>query len=306
MAWLSSWTSFVRVVEIGSMAAAARRLDCTRAQISKQVGELEKAFGVRLFERTTRKLRLTPSGEIFYQHALRALAVVDGADLAVRISTEVPCGVLRISDSLTFGRLYIAPLLPRLAERYPQLECELLLSDDLVDLIDDRIDLALRLTKTPPEDAVARPLTLVKRLICAAPAYLDTHGRPATPAELSSHQCFDFPHPYGNGRWRLLDRQGEETAVPVSSSFRINNVDCILDALFAGHGMAILPTYLCGSYLADGRLHAVLDDYEPLSSFGRHVYACYTPSRVRLAKVRVVLDELEALFLPVPPWERPD
>jgi len=304
MIWLSTWASFVKVVETGSMAAAARRLDCTRAQISKQVGDLEQAFGVRLFERTTRKLRLTPSGEIFFPYALRALDVVESADLAVRIGTEVPCGVLRISASLTFGRLYIAPLLPHLAERYPQLQCELLLTDDLVDLIEDRIDLALRLTNAPPEDAVARPLTMVKRVICAAPAYLDIHGYPATPAELTRHQCFDYAHPYGKAMWRLLDRQGEETAVPVSSRFRINNVDCVLEAVLAGRGMAVLPTYLCGSYLADGRLCEVLDDHEPLSSFGRHIYACYTPSRVRLAKVRVVLEELEALFWPVPPWEQ--
>ncbi|MEF8714083.1 MAG: LysR family transcriptional regulator [Accumulibacter sp.] len=304
MIWLSSWASFVRIVETGSMAAAARRLDCTRAQISKQVGDLEKAFAVRLFERTTRKLRLTPAGEIFYQHALRALEVVDRADLAVRMGTEVPCGVIRISASLTFGRLYIAPLLPHLAERYPQLECELLLSDDLVDLIEDRIDLALRLTNTPPEDAVARPLAMVKRVICASPAYLDTYGRPAAPSELTGHQCFDYAHPSGKAVWRLLDRQGEEMAIPVNSRFRINNVDCVLEAVLAGRGMAVLPTYLCGSYLADGRLCAVLDEHEPLSSFGRHVYACYTPSRVRLAKVRVVLDELDTLFRPVPPWER--
>lgn len=304
MAWLSSWTSFVRVVETGSMAAAARRLDCTRAQVSKQIGDLEQAFGVRLLERTTRNLRLTPSGEIFYQYALRALEVVDSADLAVRIGTEVPCGVLRISASLTFGRLYIAPLLPRLAERYPDLQCELLLTDDLVDLIEDRIDLALRLTNTPPEDAVARPLTSVRRVICAAPAYLDTHGCPATPAELTRHQCFDYAHPYGKAVWRLLDRQGGEAAVPVNSRFRINNVDCVLEAVLAGLGMAVLPTYLCGAHLADGRLRAVLADHEPLSSFGRHIYACYTPSRVRLAKVRVVLDELETSFRPVPPWER--
>ena len=116
MAWLNSWDSFVKVVECGSMAAAARRLDCTRAQISKQVGELERAFGVRLFERSTRRLSLTPSGEIFYQHARRALEAVESTEVAVKNLGDVPRGLLRVSASITFGRLYVAPLLPLLVE----------------------------------------------------------------------------------------------------------------------------------------------------------------------------------------------
>ena len=165
MAWLGSWESFVKVVEAGSMAAAARRLDCTRAQVSKQIGELERAFGVRLFERSTRKLSLTPSGEVFHQHALRALEAIQSTEVAVRNMGDAPHGVLRISASITFGRMYIAPLLPQIVARYPELSCELVLTDQLVDLVDDNIDLALRLTKAPPEDAVARKLVHMKRVI---------------------------------------------------------------------------------------------------------------------------------------------
>lgn len=158
MTWLSSWDSFVKVVEAGSMAAAARRLDCTRAQISKQIAELERAFGVRLFERSTRKLSLTPSGEVFHQHARRALEAIQSTEVAVKNMGDAPRGVLRISASITFGRMYIAPLLPKIVEKYPDLSCELVLTDELVDLVEDNIDLALRLTKTPPEDTVAKKL----------------------------------------------------------------------------------------------------------------------------------------------------
>lgn len=172
MQWLTSWESFVKVVETGSMAAAARRLDCTRAQISKQIGDLERAFGVRLFERSTRKISLTPAGEIFHQHALRALDAIHSTEVAVRNMGDAPHGVLRISASITFGRLYIAPLLPIIVAKYPELNCELVLTDHLVDLIEENIDLALRLTKAPPEDAVARKLVHMKRVICATPAYL--------------------------------------------------------------------------------------------------------------------------------------
>lgn len=305
MNWLNSWASFVKVVEAGSMAAAARRLDCTRAQVSKQVGELEQAFGVRLLERTTRRLSLTPSGEVFYQHALRALEAVESTELAVRNLGDVPRGVLRISAPLTFGRLYVAPLLPRIAARYPHMQCELVLTDQLVDLAEGRIDLALRITKLPPEDAVARKLVFLQRVLCAAPAYLAGHGEPRLPADLVEHPCFDYSlNGGGPSEWILTDHQGEESTVRVSGSFQINNIDCIQQAVLDGHGIGILPTYLCAPELARGSLQVVLGDYEPRNAFGQHLYACYTPSRVRLPRVRVFLDELELLLSPLPPWER--
>ena len=303
MAWLGSWDSFVKVVESGSMAAAARRLDCTRAQVSKQVAELERAFGVRLFERSTRRLSLTPSGEVFHQHALRALEAVQGAEVAVRNLGDVARGILRISASITFGRMYIAPLLPQVVAKHPELRCELVLTDALVDLVDDNIDLALRLTRTPPQDAVARKLVLMKRVICGTPAYFAAHGEPRTPCDLAHHPCFSYMLPEDGRSWRLVDRAGDEISIPVASKFDFNNVDCILDAVLAGHGLAILPTYLCGAELARGRLRSVLGDWAPVSGLGRHLYACYTPNRVRVPKVRVFLAELEATFHPAPPWE---
>lgn len=303
MHWLNSWESFVKVVETGSMAEAARRMDCTRAQISKQIADLERQFGTRLFERSTRKLALTPSGEVFHQHALRALDAVASTEIAVRNLGDTPSGLLRISASLTFGRLYIAPLLPRLTAQYPELECELILTDQLVDLIDDNIDLALRHTKAPPDEAVARRLVTLNRVLCATPAYLAAHGMPAQPNDLARHPCFGYLQATSSNTLDLLGKNGEQISVPITSRFRFNNLDCVLDAVLAGHGLAILPTYLAGPEIQRGRLQTVLDDYEPLTGFGRQLYACYTPSRVRLPKVRVFLDELERLFNPQPPWE---
>ncbi len=303
MNWLSSWESFVRVVETGSMAAAARRLDCTRAQISKQVADLEREFGVRLFERSTRKLALTPSGEVFHQHALRALDAVASTEIAVRNLGDTPSGLLRISASLTFGRMYIAPLLPRITAQHPELDCELILTDQLVDLVDDNIDLALRHTKAPPEDAVAKRLVTLSRVLCATPEYLATHGQPEHPSELARHSCFGYRQAEASNTLELIGRNGDQVSVPVTSRFRFNNLDCVLDAVLAGHGLAILPTYLAGPEIQRGRLQTILDDYEPQTGFGRQLYACYTPSRVRLPKVRVFLEELERLFNPQPPWE---
>jgi len=301
MPWLNSWETFVKVVESGSMAAAARRLDCTRAQVSKQIGELERRLGVRLFERSTRKIDLTPSGEVFYQHALRTLETIDAAEVAVRNLGEVPRGMLRISATVAFGRMYVAPLIPRVLARYPELECELILGDQAVDLVDDRIDLALRMTRDPPQDAVARQLIAVQRVICGSPAYLEAHGEPRTPLELMDHQCFSYLLT-DDGVWRLADRDGGETDVRVRSRFQFNDIACLHDAVRGGHGLAILPTYLCGADLANGTLTRVLGDFDPVVSFGRHLYACYTPSRVRAPKVAVFLAELEQMLNPAPPW----
>ena len=220
------------------------------------------------------------------------------------VRCDAPHGVLRISASITFGRMYIAPLLPQIVARYPELSCELVLTDQLVDLVDDNIDLALRLTKAPPEDAVARKLVHMKRVICGTPAYFATHGEPKAPHDLALHQCFSYMLADENRVWRLVDRNGEEISIPVSSKFHFNNIDCILAAVLAGHGLAMLPTYLCGPELARGTLRTIFDDLEPVSSMGRYLYACYTPSRVRVPKVRAFLAELENLFDPVPPWDR--
>lgn len=303
MTWLNTWDAFVKTVESGSMAAAARRLECSRALVSKQLAELEQSLGVRLLERTTRKLNLTPGGEVFYVHALRVLEEIRDAEQALQNTVERPRGVLRISASVSFGRLHVAPLLPRIAQAYPQLQCELVLNDRITDLLEEKFDLALRLTDAPPENMVARKLAPVRRAICASPGYLASHGLPTSPEDLLHHQCFAYSHARTESEWRLAGSAGE-TSIPVRAPFQINNVDSIQEAVLQGHGLAILPTYLCGSHLASGSLVAVLGDFELRTSFGQHVYACYPASRVQLPKLKVVLQVLEEYFGAVPPWER--
>lgn len=303
MPWLPAWQAFVKVVEAGSMAGAGRLLGCTRAQISRQVAELEAAFGTSLLERSTRRLALTPAGQVFHQHALAALESVAAAQLAVGNLGGEPHGVLRVSATNTFGRLCVAPLLPRLAAQYPLLTCELILTDQLVDLEAGDIDLALRMTRTPPQDAVARKLATLTRGIYVAPAYLRAHGTPASVAELNRHQMLSYLMA-DEHRWILLAPGGDEHVHATTARVRFNNADCLLDAALAGLGLAILPDYLAAPHLAAGRLQRVLTDIEPSTPFGRHLYACYTPSRRRTPKVRALLEMLVAEFEPLPPWAR--
>ena len=303
MPWLSAWQTFVKVVEAGSMAGAARLLDCTRAQVSRQVAELESSFGTRLLERSTRRLALTPAGQVFHQHALAALESVAATQLAVGNLGDEPHGVLRVSATITFGRLHVAPLLPRLAAQYPRLVCELILTDQLIDLEESDIDLALRMTRSPPQDAVARKLANLGRGIYGSPAYLQAHGLPASVAELSHHQTLSYLMTEAH-RWHLLTPGGGEHVHATTARLRVNNTDCLLEAALAGWGLAILPTYLAAPHAAAGRLQRVLADVEPRTPFGSHLYACYTPSRRRTPKVRALLEMLVAEFEPVPPWER--
>lgn len=301
--WLPSWHAFVKTVELGTMAAAARALDCTRAQVSRQVAELETRFGARLLERSTRQLRPTPAGEVFLQHARQALDSIAATQIALRNQGDVPHGVLRISATVGFGRAWIAPLLPPLLAEHSQLVCELVLTDELVDLAEDRIDLALRVTRTLPQDAVARRIATVERGIVAAPAYLARHGTPDDVLELAQHQTLSYLLT-DEHRWHLQDAAGVEHLLPTSSRLRLSDPDCLLDAALAGHGLAILPTYLTAPHLAARRLTAVLPALRPVTRYGDAIYACYTPSRVRSPKVRVLLEALRASFEPVPPWQR--
>lgn len=303
MPWLPAWQAFVKTVEAGSMAAAARQLGCTRAQVSKQVAELEAAFGTRLLQRSTRRLALTPAGQVFHQHALAALESVAATQLAVGNLGDEPHGLLRVSATISFGRLHVAPVLTHLAEQYPRLVCELLLTDQLIDLADEHIDLALRMTRSPPQDAVVRKLATLERVICAAPAYLTARGVPRNVADLAGHQTLSFLLS-DDHHWHLTTPGGQTHVVPVTSRMHTNNTDCLLDLALAGQGLAILPLYLIAPHLAQQRLRAVLPGHHVDNRFGRQIYACYTPSRARVPKVHAVLDALAARFSPVPPWEQ--
>lgn len=296
MQWLSSWDSFVKTVETGSMSAAALRLNCTRAQISKQIGDLERNFGTKLFERAHRKLQLTPAGEVFYQQARQALIAVQNTEVAMQnLGATEPQGILRISATVTLGRMHVAPLLPQLAERYPRLQCELILTDQALDLVEHNIDIALRITRQPPEDVIAKRLGVLKRAICASPAYFQRYGIPKTPPDLSQHRCFSYLL-LDNYRWHLTDAAGYEFHIPIQNRIQLNELSSIFTATLAGEGIAILPRYLCGDAIKEGLLQAVLSDYTPHLNFGQYLYACYSPSRVRVPKVQIFLSEIEHLF----------
>lgn len=279
---------FVAVVENGGFSAAARSLGITKSAVSKRINQLEKHLGVRLLHRTTRKLSLTEAGERYFEHAAQALTAAGQAEDAVTELQGEPQGKLKINSPMSFGRLHVAPLIPKLLKRYPKLQIDLVMDDRTVDLVAEGFDVAIRSASgnLPASALVARKLAPLRQVLCASRDYIDRHGLPTTPTELTEHNCVLFSYSSDKNEWTL---QGEEETeiVAVSGSYRVSNSEAILEALRQGIGIGRLPTFVAGPDLKAGRLVEVLEPYR----IPDHTFYAVFPEREYLpAKVRVFLD----------------
>lgn len=290
---------FARVVETRSFAEAARRLDMSRSMVSKQVTRLEKNVGARLLNRTTRAMSLTEAGAIFYEHCARIVEELEQARLAVgRLHNEAR-GTLRISASVAFGTLHIAPALPEFLARYPDVRIDMSIGDRLVDLADEGFDVAVRISKEPSPNVVARRLAAVNRKIVATPEYFRRHGVPRAPQDLARHNCLTYTHFNPQETWKLRGPDGD-ISVPITGNLRLNDDEALSAAVLGGLGVALLPTFIIGGDVQAGRLTAVLSDYVPSE---RHIHAVYLPNRHLPAKVRAFIDFLVERFSPRPYWD---
>jgi len=291
---------FARVAEAGSFAEAARRLSTSRSAASKAVAKLEIALGARLLNRTTRHLSLTEIGQVVAAHSGRILEEVDQLEQVVGSINEEPRGTLHVSASVAFGTLHVAPALADFLTAYPRLKMELSITDRLIDLAEEGYDMAIRVTAEPPLLLVARKLAPVRRKLCGTPAYFEKHGLPLTPADLVHHNCLDYTRSGEHGLWRFNGPKGE-IDVPVSGSLHVDDDEALSQAVLGGLGVALLPTFIIGKDLQDGRLQAVLSEYIPVE---RHVYAMYLPSRHLPVKVRAFIDFMIARIGTEPYWDR--
>ena len=291
---------FARVVEARSFSEAARRLGLSKSLVSKHVTRLEKSVGARLLNRTTRAMSLTEAGAIFYEHCARIVEEIGEARLAVGRFDSVARGTLRISASVAFGTLHIAPALPAFLARHPEVRVDMSIGDRLVDLAEEGFDVAVRIAREPSPNLVARRLAAVNRKIVATPEYFARHGVPETPAELSRHNCLTYTHFNPQDVWRLRG-PGGDIAVPIAGNLRLNDDEALSAAVLGGLGVALLPTFIIGRDLQEGRLTAVLSDYVPSE---RHIHAVYLPNRHLPAKVRAFIDFLVERFSPDPYWDR--
>ena len=289
----TSLKSYAQVVESGSFARAAERLDLSTTAISKHVADLEAHLQTRLLNRTTRKLSMTESGQAFYGRCIQFLQDLEEAEEEAAGAAGTPRGTLRLTAPVNFGVREVAPALATFSMQQPEMKFDVQLSDRVVDLVEEGFDLAIRIGRPGSENLVARRLGEIRVLVCASPNYLKLHGTPVTPDDLTHHNCFTYEYRVPRSQWRLRDAEGMEHLVQVSGSMHSNNGDLLAEAGAQGGGVVWLPDFIVSDYLQDGRLVPLLSDYSGLSL---PIYAVY-PSRKHLsAKVRVFVDFLVARF----------
>jgi DNA-binding transcriptional LysR family regulator len=280
---LNAMALFVRVVEAGNMSAAARLLGLPKSTISRRIALLEHALNATLLHRSTRSLGLTDTGRIYYERARPIVLEAQQAELEIRSRHARAVGTVRISATTGFGLKVLAPVICDLLRAEPELRIDLRLTDERLNVIEDGLDLAIRMGALDDAELLSRRLTMVKRVLCASPDYLDANGTPDTPAALTRHSCIVTSAALN--RWRFEDQT--ETLVPWRLS--AGNVLLACDATLGGHGIALLPQFLAEEHLATGKLRPVLSDF-PLPR--SEVTALYPKDRILSQATKTVIESL--------------
>lgn len=297
---ISDLIVFVRVVDQGSLSAAGRELRMSPAVVSHRLQRLEARLGVRLLNRTTRKVHTTEEGEVYYGHCLRILEEVEKAEQALTESRESPSGLLKISAPVSFGRRYIAPLIPDFVKQYPEVEPRLHLTESLVNLVEDGFDLAVRVGALEDSSLMARKIAVDHRYICASPDYLEKNGIPKTPQELLEHNCLLLRFPGSRQfKWRLMV-DGVQQFLAVKGNLDTNNSDVILDWALSGNGVVMKSQWEIGDYIKSGELVPFLEECVPQDNV---VAALYPQGKHVPPKLRVFIDYLVANLSNPVPWE---
>lgn len=289
---------FVAIVEAGSLSAAGRRLRISPAMVSKRLARLEARLGATLVHRTTRRLLLTEVGQGFYEDASHILDAIRTAEARVAGQMGQPGGRLRVSAPTSFGRMHIAPYLKAFLDRFPRIELSLDLDDGFADLLGERIDIAIRIAAQPGGSLIGHQLAENRRILCAAPAYLAAHGTPDTLADLSRHRLLAADHQLP---WRL-----EGPAGPVNldgaSAVRTNSSEVARELTIAGLGIALRSTWDIGPALRDGSLVRILPEISGATDVA--IYAVQPRGAAGAPNPRAFVEHFQALFSPVPPWDR--
>jgi DNA-binding transcriptional LysR family regulator len=291
---------FVEVADAGSLTTAAQRLDMSRAMASRHLEGLERWLGARLFHRTTRRVSLSEAGEQALPRCRQMLELADEVQALAGERRREPVGKLRLATSLSFALPHLTDAIVAFQALHPRVEIELRTVDRAVNLVEERIDLALRITNRLDDSVVARRLATCRSVLCASPAYLQRHGAPATPQALTGHRC--ITHEFGSRAEYRLHRDGRVTTVAVSGSLGVNETALVRQAALAGAGVAMLPTYFVGEDLARGALLQLLPDHEP-EPLGIH--AVYLSRQHQPLPLRLLIEFLAERFGgDEAPWDR--
>ena len=284
--------AFTTVVEAGSFVRAAELLEVSKTAVSRLVADLEARLGTRLLHRTTRKLSLTPEGEVFLERCRRLLQDLEEAEAELSAHAGEAVGQLRINVPVTFGLLHLAPLWPAFMAMHPKVALDVTLADRVVDLVDEGYDLAVRIARLQTSSLVSRQLTSTRLVLCASPEYLQRHGAPEHPADIARHAVISYTLLSTGDQWEFDGPQGP-VSVKVSPRMRTNSGDTCCAAALQHQGIVLQPTFLVSPHLASGALVEILPQYRAMEL---GVYAVY-PSRKHLTpKVRVLIDFLVNAF----------
>lgn len=291
---------FSRAAHAGSLSAAARQLGLSPGMATKHLDALEERLGVRLFQRSTRKLSLTGPGQQYLEALTRFLPELEEAEAMIASQRVEATGLLRLNTPLSFGVRYLAPLIPAFAKKHPNVTLDLGLNDRVVDLMDEGWDLTIRVGRLKDSRLVSRKLAESELVVCAAPSYWKQYGRPKRTTELSHHNCLGSlisniarPDEWSFGRNR-------DNRIPVKGSMRANNGDALVAAAVAGLGVLYEPEFIIADAIRRGDLEPVSLDFPSADLGGIHIV--YSPDRAPPAKVRVMIDFLVASFGAKPPW----
>lgn len=284
---------FIDVMRTGSFAEVARRRDVDPSSVSRVIAGLEREVGFRLFQRTTRRLAPTEAGFLYFDRIEPLIGDLERAAAAARDLSTTPSGLLRVTASVSFGQKILTPLLPPFRSRFPDLGIELILTDANLDLIAERIDLAVRLGPRPDENLIGARLMSTRYRVCASPAYLETHGPLSDPRELDGRDCLRLPFSGYRTRWSFRDAAGTVMEIPVGGSIIVSNPLALRQCAVDGLGPALLADWVVGEDLATGRLVDPFPDYDVTATdFDTAAWILYPSRSYTPLKVRVFIDFL--------------
>ncbi len=290
---------FVTVVDVGSFAGAADKLDLSRGMATRYVAQLEGHLGVRLLNRTTRKLSLTEAGNDYYQRSTQVLAMVEEAETSVAQEASTPRGTLRVTSSVAFGSHHLSSVITEYLQKHPGVQVDVTLNDRAVDLVEEGFDLAIRVARQIDPGLVARTLAPAHLGVCASPGYLKQYGTPKAPEDLGGHNCLSYAYWNSQNEWRF-HRQGVERKVQVSGNLRGNNGHILVNAAIEGLGVILQPTFLAYEALRRKQLVQILRDWE---ADYLTIFAVYPNRKFLPPKVRSFIDFLAERFGPEPYWD---
>lgn len=289
---LSNMIAFVTVAETGSFAETARRLNLANSVVSKRIKDLEEYLQTRLLQRTTRHVRLTDAGYIYFDHARKLVSELAEVEENLRFQNENPVGELKISAPVTFGAKFLGPAVSSFLEKYPDVAIRLFLGDRHVDMTDDGFDLSIRIGPVEATSLISRKLAKSRRVTVASPDYLQKHGRPHKPQDLTQHNCLVYSGVNDGKSWPYRIG-GKKHLQPVDGRFTTDNGMLLAEAATGGCGITMLPTFIVGPHVNKGDLEIILDDFEeePLL-----IHAVYVQQRHLSARLRKFIDHLVEYF----------